>query len=142
MGSYTDNAVVDDATMERIVDTLIECLDDTGARISMTTVFTLGGLAEPSRAKAALPALRSLLVKKDERMKPRIEKAIKAIESGEPEKLQLTDIKSQLEEAQELNEELTDRVDKLEAMMSALSGDEETASGKSDSPGTSTGSKK
>ena len=118
LATLTKETYIDDATTRLIVDTLTECLSDSGSRVRRTAVFALGGLQDPSKAKSALPALRSLMANNsDERSKPRIEKVIKAIQSGEPAQLQLADLRSDLEDTQERNDELSDRIQKLEAML-------------------------
>ena len=140
LATLTKETYVDDTTTRLIVDTLMECLADTGSRVRRAAVFALGNMQDPSKAKAALPALRSLMANNsDERSKPRIEKTIKAIESGEPAQIQLADLRSDLEDAQERNDELSDRIEKIEAMLTKNSkeGDSEDAAGATSTTGSS-----
>lgn len=133
LASLTKRTYIDDSTMQMIVDALTQCLDDTGKRIRRTAVFALGSLSDPSKARPALPALRSLLANNsDERSEPRIKKTIKAIESGEPAQAQLADLRSQLEDAESKNNELADRVSKLEALL--LQGSKKAAASGSGEP--------
>ncbi len=122
LAHITNETYIDDATMRLIVDSLTRCLDDTGVRVRRAAVSAIGSLADPAKAKQALPALRSLLANNtDERSKPRIERTIKAIESGEPAQVQLAELRSELKEAQETNESLSDRISKLESIISERS---------------------
>lgn len=142
LANLTNKTYIDEDTMRLIVDSISQCLDDTGTRVRRTAVFALGSLADPSKAKHALPALRSLLANNsDERSKPRIEKTIKAIESGEPAQVQLADLRTELEDAQEKNDELSDRISKLEALLLKDS-DKETKAGSESASQTGSGSQR
>ncbi len=122
LANLTHTTFIDDAQMRLIVDAITKCLDDTGVRVRRAAVSSLSSLADPSKARPALTALRSLLANNsDERSKPRIEKAIKAIESGEPAQVQLAELRSELKESQEQNESLSDRISKLESIISKRS---------------------
>jgi aminopeptidase N len=130
LANLTNETYIDDATMRLIVDTISQCLDDTGKRVRRTAVSALGSLSDPSKAKQALPALRSLLANNsDERSKPRIKRTIKAIESGEPAQVQLAELRSDLEDAQDKNDELSERISKLEAMLTKDTKDTDQADG-------------
>ncbi len=118
LANLTKQTYIDDQTMRLIVDSISQCLDDTGKRVRRTAVSALGSLSDPSKAKQALPALRSLMANRsDERSKPRIERTIKAIESGEPAQVQLAEMRKDLENAQSENDDLSDRISKLEALL-------------------------
>jgi len=118
LASITQEVPVDAPSTQLIVDALTECLDDTGLRVRRSAVQALGDLAEPGKARSALPALRSLASNEpDFYLRETVKETIEAIESAKPAQDHFAELRQQLNEARELNEELSDRVGKLEAMI-------------------------
>ena len=101
-----------------IVETLIENLDDTGRWVRSSAVSALADLGEPARAREAIPKLRALAANDDRsRLRASAERAIEAIEKGEPAIVQLDGLREEIEELTEDNKRLTERLEKLEGRL-------------------------
>ncbi len=123
----TQRTHVDDETYTTIVEALTAALNDTGRFTRASAIRALGGLDRPALAKAALSKLESLLASEgNERTTKALESAIKSIRSGEPAQVQLADLRDELKETHKHNEELIDRIEKLEARLSAAPDESES----------------
>ena len=118
LATVTREAHLDDDTYERIVEVLTANLDDTGNRVRMSAVQALGNLGEPGRARSAIPALEAITANDDSyRVRRMAERTIKTIRKGEPATLQLDELRDELKTVSESNKKLTDRLEKLEALL-------------------------
>ena len=118
LGRLTTEAHLDDDAYRRIVEVLTANLDDTGSRVRMSAVQALGSLGEPGRARSAIPALEAITANDDSyRVRRMAERTIKAIRKGEPAKLELDELRDELKTVSESNKKLTDRLEKLEALL-------------------------
>lgn len=126
LASITKRTHIDDGAMGEIVEALTECLEDTGRRVRGAAIRALGSLSDPDKARPALPKLKTI-AKSDAnwRVRKSAERSIKTIESGEPAQVQLADLRKDLKEAMKKGEGLSDRVEKLEAQLSARQPDGE-----------------
>ena len=118
LSRLTRGAVLDDASVQRIVTALTEALEDTGNRIRSAAVRALSSLPEPGKARSALPTLERLSVTDPStRLREAAASAIKSIESGKPAQVQVAELRDQLKSALEQSKDLTGRVEKLEALL-------------------------
>jgi aminopeptidase N len=128
LAAATRRSPLDEQTTNSIVTALAECLEDSGSRVRGAALQALGDLADPAKARSTLPALRALAANEPEfRLRDAAERTIKTIESGKPADVQFADLRKELKEARDVNEELTERVKKLEAMIQAKTARAETA---------------
>ncbi len=111
----TKNIYLDEQATELIVEALTAALNDSGYRVRWAAASALGSLSEPARARSALGTLRALAANDPrERVRRAAERTIEAIEKGEPAQVGLDEVRDELKEIVEKNEELTDRLDRLE----------------------------
>ncbi|NOT00235.1 MAG: hypothetical protein HOP29_06365 [Phycisphaerales bacterium] len=118
LARLTTRVHLDDAAYQSIVDALAACLDDTGRWTRGAAVRAIGELAEPGKAKSALPALERLAARDPSpRLRRSVEKTLEAVRANQPAQVQLADVRKELKEALEHNDELSDRLAKLEASL-------------------------
>ncbi len=112
----TRDVNLDEAAWTLVVQTLSAQLDDSGERVRSAAAGAFADLAEPAQARPALPRLRAIAANDPiYRLRESAQASIAAIEKGETAKVQLDDVKKELKELAEQNEELTDRLEKLES---------------------------
>ncbi len=124
LAGVTKRTHVDEATILNIVDTLAAALGDTGRRVRGAAARALGSISEPALARTALPTLEAIAANDPERRVRRAaEKTIKTIQEGKPAQVQVAELRDDLKEALEANEDLAERLEKLESLI----GEEEEA---------------
>ncbi|MCH7870733.1 MAG: HEAT repeat domain-containing protein, partial [Planctomycetes bacterium] len=124
MGSLYENLELDKKDVSRIVERVSACVKAQGRWVKGSAIRVLGGMG--SAAKAALPLLRDVAANADRsRTRDAAEKAIKKITSDEPEKVQVSELREDLEELQDENKDLKKRLDTLEARWKSEEEEEE-----------------
>ena len=125
LAGVTKRTHIDEATILNIVDTLAAALGDTGRRVRGAAAGALGSISEPALARSTLPALEAIAANDPEsRVRRAAENTIKTIQEGKPAQVQMADLRDDLKEALEANEDLAERLEKLESLMDE---DEEVA---------------
>ena len=124
LGSLYKNLQLDDKDVSRIVERVSECIKGESRWVKGSAIRVLGGIG--GAAKAALPVLRDVAAN-DNRSRTRdaAERAIKKITAAEPEKVQVKDLRKDLEALQDDNKDLKKRLEKLEARWKPETGEEE-----------------
>jgi len=125
LAGVTKRTHVDEATILNIVDTLAAALGDTGRRVRGAAARALGAISEPALARTALPTLEAIAANDPaSRVRRAAESTIKTIQEGKPAQVQVADLRDDLKEALEANEDLAERLEKLESLIGE---DEEVA---------------
>jgi aminopeptidase N len=115
LARHTRENRVDEGMYATIVAALQEALRDTGRRVRGAAIDALGRLGEPARAREAVPALRAIAANDAEfRLRQSAKRSIEAIEKGEPAQVQVDELRKELRELADRNEELAARLEKLE----------------------------
>lgn len=115
VGELAKNVHLSDATLDKIVATLLESAG-TGEqrRLQTTLVGVLGGLGESARP--ALPRLRDIAANDPEsRVRKAAKDAAEKITAAAPDKVELKDLRDDLNKIKDENKKLLERLDKLEA---------------------------
>lgn len=124
LGSLYKNLQLDDKDVSRIVERVSACVKGESRWVKGSAIRVLGGMG--GAAKASLPVLRDVAAN-DNRSRTRdaAEKAIKKITAAEPQKVQVKDLRKDLEALQDDNKDLKKRLEKLEARWKPETGEEE-----------------
>ena len=130
LASVTNRMHIDEPTLLGIVDTLTDSLSDTGRRVRGAAVSALGAISEPALAKSALAALEALAANDPERRVRRsAERSIKAIQEGKPAQVQMAELRDDLKDALERNDDFAERLDKLEGLLEQYGEEEDSPAG-------------
>jgi aminopeptidase N len=130
LASVTKRMHIDETTLLGIVDVLTASLTDTGTRVRGAAVSALGSISEPALAKSALAALEALAANDSERRIQRsAERTIKAIQEGKPAQIQMAELRDDLKDALEKNDDFAERLDKLEGLLEQYAEEEDSAAG-------------
>ncbi len=114
LGSIYENLQLDKEDVSRIVDRVSACVKGESRWVKGSAMRALGRMGND--AKAALPLLRDVAANADRsRTRDAAERAIKKITAAEPEKVQVSELREDIEKLQDENEELKERLDTLEA---------------------------
>ncbi len=114
LADYCVRNDVSDAQIERVVDRLVEMLEQDKTRMRSTAAGALGRLG--SRAKAATSALELLVAgEPNDWTRDAAKSALEQIRTNEPKSVELERLRREVEEAHRRNKELSDRLLKLES---------------------------
>ncbi|MHC4876091.1 MAG: M1 family aminopeptidase [Planctomycetota bacterium] len=114
LADYCVRNDVGDAQIERVVDRLVEMIEQDKTRMRSTAASALGRLG--SRAKAATNALEQLVAgEPNDWTRDAAKSALEQIRTNEPKSVELERLRREVEEAHRRNKELSDRLLKLES---------------------------
>lgn len=114
LGELAKNVHLPDATLEKIVTTLLESTEGEQRRIQQTLIGVFGGLGESARP--ALPALRKMAANDaDSRIRKSAKDAAEKITAAAPDKVELKDLRDELIKIKDESKKLRERLEKLEA---------------------------
>lgn len=114
VGELAKNVHLPDATLDKVVTTLLESTQGEQPRLKRTLIGVLGGLGESARP--ALPMLNALAANDDDsRLRKAAKEAAEKIVAAAPDKTELKDVREELTKLKDENKELRKRLEKLEA---------------------------
>ncbi len=114
LSSLIKDADLDEEMMQKVQEALEACLDDSGSRVRMAAVTAMGSFT--SADKAMIKQIEEI-AKDDENSRVRrvAERSLKALRKEQPMPDQLAELREELAETKERNEDLSERLSKLEA---------------------------
>jgi aminopeptidase N len=114
LSDLAKNVHLPDATLQRIVDTLLESLKGEQRRLEQSVIAALRELGDDARP--ALPVLRALAANdSSERIRKSAKEAVEKITAAAPEQVQVKELRDELTKLRDESKELRKRVEKLEA---------------------------
>lgn len=114
LSTLAKNVHLPEATLERIVDTLLESVEGEQRRMLGSVISTLRELGNDARP--ALPALSALAANSpEERIRKSAKDAVEKITVAAPEQVQVKELRDELAKLKDESKELRKRLEKLEA---------------------------
>ncbi len=113
LGTLAENVDLEDEQIHRVVATVVASTKGEPRRVQQVALRTLGGMGKGARP--ALPALRAVAANDPlSRIRKAAKEAIEKITASAPPKVQMGDLREELDKLRDENEDLRKRLEKLE----------------------------